>query len=182
VHNPLLFLARERELAEEAWPGDIVGIPNHGNLRIGDALTEGEDLHFTGIPSFAPELLQRVRPIDPCGQAPRPRAAPARRGRRGASVPPELGNEWVVGVAGALQFEVLADRVRTEYDMEVRFESTAIHTARWLEAADHRTLQKFLDAHEGATGEDHDGLPVFLPSSAWRLQRAMEEHIPRSRS
>src|SRR6185295_16720229 len=65
VHNPLLFLARERELAEEAWPGDIVGIPNHGNLRIGDALTEGEDLHFTGIPSFAPELLQRVRPMDP---------------------------------------------------------------------------------------------------------------------
>ena len=60
--------------------------------------------------------------------------------------------------------------------MEVRFEGTAIHTARWLEAADHRALQKFLDAHEGATGEDHDGLPVFLPSSAWRLQRAMEEH------
>ena len=65
IHNPVLFLARDRELAEEAWPGDIVGIPNHGNLRIGDALTEGEDLHFKGIPSFAPELLQRARPEDP---------------------------------------------------------------------------------------------------------------------
>ncbi len=65
VHNPMLFLAHDRELAEEAWAGDIIGIPNHGNLRIGDALTEGEPLHFTGIPSFAPELLQRVRPDDP---------------------------------------------------------------------------------------------------------------------
>src|SRR3546814_7558535 len=62
VHNPVLFLARDRELAEEAWPGDIIGIPNHGNLNIGDALTEGEALKFTGIPSFAPEHLQAVRP------------------------------------------------------------------------------------------------------------------------
>src|SRR3546814_17497051 len=65
VHHPVLFLARDRELAEEAWPGDIIGIPNHGNLNIGDALTEGEALKFTGIPSFAPEHLQAVRPVDP---------------------------------------------------------------------------------------------------------------------
>ena len=65
VHAPVLFLARERELAEEAWPGDIIGIPNHGSLRIGDALTEGEPLRFTGIPNFAPEILQRVRVEDP---------------------------------------------------------------------------------------------------------------------
>jgi hypothetical protein len=65
IHNPLLFLAQERELAEEAWAGDILGLPNHGNLRIGDALTEGEELRFTGIPSFAPELLRKVRPEDP---------------------------------------------------------------------------------------------------------------------
>src|SRR3546814_15913103 len=62
MHNPVLFLARDRETAEAAWPGDIIGIPNPGNLRIGDTLTEGEDLHLTGIPGFAPELLQRVRP------------------------------------------------------------------------------------------------------------------------
>jgi peptide chain release factor 3 len=177
VHNPLLFLARERELAEEAWPGDIVGIPNHGNLRIGDALTEGEELHFTGIPSFAPELLQRVRPIDPMRAKHLGRALLQLAEEGAAQVfRPRLGNEWIVGVAGALQFEVLADRVRTEYGIEVRFETTAIHTARWLEADDRRKLQSFLAAHEGSTGEDHDGLPVFLPSSAWRLQRAMEEH------
>ena len=177
VHNPLLFLARERELAEEAWPGDIVGIPNHGNLRIGDALTEGEDLHFTGIPSFAPELLQRVRPIDPMRAKHLGRALVQLAEEGAAQVfRPRIGNEWIVGVAGALQFEVLADRVRTEYDIEVRFESTAIHAARWLEADDPRKLQAFLTAHEGTIGEDHDGLPVFLPGSAWRLQRAQEEH------
>ncbi|MFB0993184.1 MAG: EF-Tu/IF-2/RF-3 family GTPase, partial [Rhodospirillales bacterium] len=65
IHNPVLFLAQDRELAEEAYAGDIIGIPNHGNLRIGDALTEGEDIRFTGIPSFAPEMLQKVRPDDP---------------------------------------------------------------------------------------------------------------------
>ena len=177
VHNPLLFLARERELAEEAWPGDIVGIPNHGNLRIGDALTEGEELHFTGIPSFAPELLQRVRPIDPMRAKHLGRALLQLAEEGAAQVfRPRIGNEWIVGVAGALQFEVLADRVRTEYGIEVRFEGTAIATARWLEADDPRRLQSFLAAHEGSAGEDHDGLPVFLPSSAWRLQRAQEEH------
>jgi peptide chain release factor 3 len=177
AHNPLLFLARERELAEQAWPGDIVGIPNHGNLRIGDALTEGEELHFTGIPSFAPELLQRVRPVDPMRAKHLGRALLQLAEEGAAQVfRPRLGNEWIVGVAGALQFEVLADRVRTEYGIEVRFEGTSIHTARWLEADDHRKLQSFLAAHEGSTGEDHDGLPVFLPGSAWRLQRAREEH------
>jgi peptide chain release factor 3 len=177
IHNPLLFLAQERELAERAWPGDIVGIPNHGNLRIGDALTEGEQLHFTGIPSFAPELLQRVRPIDPMRAKHLGRALVQLAEEGAAQVfRPRIGNEWIVGVAGALQFEVLADRVRTEYGIEVRFETTAIHTARWLEADDHRKLQAFLAAHEGAAGEDHDGLPVFLPGSAWRLQRAVEEH------
>jgi peptide chain release factor 3 len=177
VHNPLLFLAQERELAERAWPGDIVGLPNHGNLRIGDALTEGEELHFTGIPSFAPELLQRVRPIDPMRAKHLGRALTQLAEEGAAQVfRPKLGNEWIVGVAGALQFEVLADRVRTEYGIEVRFETTAIATARWLEADDHRTLQAFLSAHEGGAGEDHDGLPVFLPSSLWRLQRAVEEN------
>ena len=83
VHNPVLFLARERKLAEEAWPGDIIGIPNHGTLRIGDALTEGEDLRFTGIPSFAPEILRRVRIEDPMKPKHlRPRADAARRGGR----------------------------------------------------------------------------------------------------
>jgi peptide chain release factor 3 len=176
VHNPLLFLARERELAEEAWAGDILGVPNHGNLRIGDTLTEGERLRFTGIPSFAPEMLQKVRPEDPLrakhlgralGQLAEEGAAQIFRTR--------LGGEWIVGVAGPLQFEILADRLRTEYGLEIRFEPTTLLTARWLEADDTRLLKRFVDAHEVNIALDHDGTPVFLPRNHWHLNKALED-------
>jgi peptide chain release factor 3 len=176
VHSPLLFMARERELAEEAWAGDIVGLPNHGQLRIGDALTEGETLHFTGIPSFAPELLQRVRAVDPMrakhlgralGQLAEEGAAQIFRTR--------VGSDWIVGVAGALQFDVLADRVRTEYDVEARFESTSLVTARWLEADDRRELERFVAAHEPFIADDVYGDPVYLAPSTWRLKAVLED-------
>jgi peptide chain release factor 3 len=176
VHNPLLFLARDRELAEEAWAGDILGLPNHGNLRIGDTLTEGEDLRFTGIPSFAPEFLKRVRPIDPMRAKHLGRAL-QQLAEEGAAQAfrPRLGNEWIVGVAGPLQFEVLADRIRTEYDIEVRFENTNAFTARWVESDDAARLKSFADSHEGNMADDHDQEPVFLPTNQWRLDRAIED-------
>ncbi len=177
VHNPLLFLARDRERAEEAWPGDILGLPNHGNLRIGDTLTEGEELRFTGIPSFAPEFLKRVRPVDPMRAKHLGRAL-QQLAEEGAAQAfrPRLGNEWIVGVAGPLQFEVLADRIRTEYDIEVRFENTNAFTARWVEADDVTTLKHFTRSHEGNMADDHDDAPVFLPTNQWRLDRAIEDH------
>src|SRR5436190_687692 len=142
IHNPMLFLARERELAEEAFAGDILGIPNHGNLRIGDALTEGEELRFTGIPSFAPELLKKVRPEDPMRAKHLGRALRQLAEEGAAQIfRPNLGNEWIVGVAGALQFDVLADRIRTEYNIPVHFEGTTLYTARWIEAPDHLALK-----------------------------------------
>jgi peptide chain release factor 3 len=176
VHNPVLFLARDRELAEEAWAGDILGIPNHGHLRIGDTLTEGEELHFTGIPAFAPELLQRVRAIDPMRAKHLGRAL-VQLAEEGAAQAfrPSVGNEWIVGVAGPLQFEVLADRLRTEYDLEVRFEGTSIVTARWVESDNRRELERFQGAQRAQLAEDHDGLPVYLAPSQWRLDRAVEE-------
>ena len=122
AHNPLLFLAQERELAEEAWAGDIIGIPNHGNLRIGDALTEGEELVFTGIPSFAPELMRKVRPEDPMKAKHLGRALLQIAEEGAARVfKPGMDPDWIVGVVGALQFDVLADRIRTEYDIPVKF-------------------------------------------------------------
>ena len=127
LHNPMLFLAQDRELAEEAWAGDIIGIPNHGNLRIGDTLTEGEDLFFTGIPSFAPEMLQKARPTDPMRAKHLGRALQQLAEEGAARVfKPRLDADWIVGVVGPLQFEVLADRIRTEYDVPVRFEATQI--------------------------------------------------------
>lgn len=173
MHNPQMFLARDRELAEEAFAGDIIGVPNHGNLRIGDALTEGEKLHFTGIPSFAPELLQVVRPDDPM-KAKHLGKAMQQLAEEGAArvFRPRIGSDWVVGVVGALQFEILADRVRTEYEIPVRFESTTLLTARWVVAPDPQTMRKFEDANRGALADDHDGDPVFMARNAWHLDKA----------
>ena len=176
LHNPVLFLAQEREMAEEAWAGDIIGIPNHGNLRIGDTLTEGEELAFSGIPSFAPELLQTVRPEDPMRAKHLGRALQQMAEEGAASVfRPRIGADWIVGVVGALQFEVLADRIRTEYDVPVRFESTSLYTARWVEADDAIMFKKFIDANSTAIADDHDAAPVFLARNAWHLNRAGED-------
>ena len=170
IHNPLMFLAQDREIAEDAWPGDIIGIPNHGNLRIGDALTEGEILHFTGIPNFAPELMQRARPDDPL-KAKHLSSALEQLAEEGVAriFKPTIDPNWIVGVVGPLQFEVLTDRIRTEYSIPVRFEPVALHTARWVFADDERTMKDFLDQNNASVANDHDGDPVFLARNAWHL-------------
>ena len=177
ISNPQLFLAQDRERAEEAWPGDIVGIPNYGNLRIGDALTEGETLHFTGIPSFAPELLQTVRPEDPLKAKHLGRALQQLAEEGAASVfKPRFGMDWIVGVVGALQFEVLADRIRTEYDVAVKFEKAELFTARWVRGPDAATLKAFEEANRINMADDHDGEPVFLARNAWHLGRTQDDN------
>ena len=175
VHNAVLFLARDRELAEDAVAGDIIGIPNHGNLRIGDVLSEGENLHFTGIPSFAPELLQKVRPDDPMKAKHLGRAL-QQLAEEGAArvIRPSIGADWIVGVVGTLQFEVMADRIRTEYDIPVHFEPTELMTARWV-GGEQQMMKKFLDGNKTAIGTDHDGEPVFLARNAWHLNKATED-------
>ncbi|TAL04611.1 MAG: peptide chain release factor 3 [Rhodospirillaceae bacterium] len=176
VHNPQIFMARDRETAEEAWPGDIIGIPNHGNLRIGDALTEGENLHFTGIPSFAPELLQLVRPEDPLRAKHLGRALQQLAEEGAASIfKPRLGTDWIVGVVGSLQFDVLADRIRTEFEVPVKFEQTELYTARWI-VGDAAAIKKLMDGNQASTAEDHDGALVFLARNAWHLNRTMEDN------
>ncbi|MBP2290612.1 peptide chain release factor 3 [Azospirillum rugosum] len=176
VNNAVLFLARDRELAEEAWPGDIMGIPNHGSLRIGDTLTEGEDLRFTGVPSFAPELLQRVRLDDPM-RVKHLRKALEHFAEEGASqvFKPLTGADWVVGVVGQLQFEVLAARIEAEYGISARFEGAGVDAARWIETEDDDQLKKFLDLNRSAAAEDHDGALVFLARNAWHLNRTQED-------
>jgi peptide chain release factor 3 len=177
LHNPVQFLAQDRDLAEEAFPGDILGIPNHGNLRIGDALTEGEQLAFTGIPSFAPEYLQRARPVDPLKAKHLGRALEQLAEEGAARVfKPTFDANWIVGVVGALQFDVLADRIRTEYEVPVIFEEAAVYTARWVEADDARELKRFSDENRGALAEDHDGLPVFLARNSWHLDSTAEKY------
>ncbi len=176
LHNPVMFLAQDRELAEEAWAGDIIGVPNHGNLRIGDALTEGDDVRFTGIPSFAPELLQKVRALDPLKAKHLGRALQQLAEEGAAAVfKPRIGADWIVGVVGPLQFEVMADRIRTEYDVPVAFEPTQLYTARWVACDDAAAMKRFVDASSTSLADDHDGLPVFLARNAWHLNKAAEE-------
>ena len=176
VHNAQLFLARDREVAETAVAGDIIGLPNHGGLRIGDTLTEGEAVRFTGVPSFAPELLQRVKPDDPMKAKHLGRALEQLAEEGAARVfKPYLGADWIVGVVGALQFDVLADRIRTEFNIPVRFEPTELMTARWVEADDAQLLKSFVDKNKASLAEDHTGAPVYMARNAWHLNKPMED-------
>jgi peptide chain release factor 3 len=181
VNNPVFFLARERELAEEAWPGDIIGIPNHGTLRIGDALTEGEALRFTGIPSFAPEILRRVQLADPM-RVKHLRKALEDLAEEGVTqlFKPMIGANWIVGVVGELQLEVLASRIATEYDVKAGFEPAPYATARWVACDDPAEIKRFIEASRGSLAEDRDGAPVFLARNDWELNYT-KEHWPKLR-
>ena len=176
VQNPIFFFAHERELAEEALPGDIIGIPNHGTLRVGDALTEGEDIRFTGIPNFAPEILRRVRLDDPM-RAKQLRRALEDLAEEGVTqvFRPIIGANWIVGVVGQLQLDVLASRIATEYKIAVGFEAAPYETARWVAGNDRTLLKRFVERHRGSLAEDRDDAPVFLARNAWELNRMIED-------
>jgi peptide chain release factor 3 len=171
ISNPVLFLAADRELAEEAWAGDIIGIPNHGQLRIGDALTEGESLRFTGIPSFAPELLQGIRATDPL-KAKHLEKALMQFAEEGAAkvFKPMVGAGFIVGVVGALQFDVLASRIQQEYSLPVRYEPSQFTSARWV-TGPKAEVEKFVNLNKGHIATDNDGDLVYLTRLQWDIDR-----------
>jgi peptide chain release factor 3 len=176
ITNPVLFLAADRELAEEAWAGDIIGIPNHGQLRIGDALTEGETLRFTGIPSFAPELLQSIRALDPL-KAKHLEKALTQFAEEGAAkvFKPMIGSGYIVGVVGALQFDVLASRIEQEYSLPVRFEGSNFTSARWI-SGDKGEIEKLVNVNKGHIAHDSDGDLVFLTRLQWDIDRVVRDY------
>jgi peptide chain release factor 3 len=175
VSNPVLFLAADRELAEEAWAGDIMGIPNHGQLRIGDALTEGEVLRFTGIPSFAPELLNTVRALDPMKAKHLDKALMQFAEEGAAKVfKPMIGSGFIVGVVGALQFDVLASRIEIEYGLPVRFESSHFTSARWVNGPK-AEVERFVNINKGHISTDHDGDVVFMTRLQWDIDRVQRD-------
>ncbi|MDO5657011.1 MAG: peptide chain release factor 3 [Paracoccus sp. (in: a-proteobacteria)] len=176
ISNPVLFLAADRELAEEAWAGDIIGIPNHGQLRIGDALTEGEGLRFTGIPSFAPELLQTVRAGDPM-KAKHLEKALMQFAEEGAAkvFKPMIGSGYIVGVVGQLQFEVLASRIELEYGLPVRMEPSQFTSARWVSGPKDK-VEAFANANKQHMAQDHDGDAVFLTRLQWDIDRVGRDY------
>ncbi|WP_294611327.1 peptide chain release factor 3 [uncultured Roseovarius sp.] len=176
VSAPVLFLASDRELAEEAWAGDIIGIPNHGQLRIGDTLTEGEDLRVTGIPSFAPELLQQARAGDPM-KAKHLEKALMQFAEEGAAkvFKPAFGSGFIVGVVGALQFEVLASRIEQEYGLPVRFENSQFTSARWVNGPK-AAVDKFTEANKQHIARDNDGDIVYLTRMQWDIDRVERDY------
>ncbi|ETW12570.1 peptide chain release factor 3 [Roseivivax marinus] len=176
VTAPVLFLASDRELAEEAWAGDIIGIPNHGQLRIGDTLTEGEALKVTGIPSFAPELLQGVRAGDPM-KAKHLEKALFQFAEEGAAkvFKPSIGSGYIVGVVGALQFEVLGARIEQEYGLPVRFEPSQFTSARWVHGPKD-AVETFAAKNKQHIGHDNDGDVVYLTRMQWDIDRVERDY------
>ncbi|MDF1871388.1 peptide chain release factor 3 [Vannielia sp.] len=176
ITNPVLFLASDRELAEEAWAGDIIGIPNHGQLRIGDTLTEGEAIRVKGIPSFAPELLQSCRAGDPL-KAKHLDKALMQFAEEGAAkiFKPMIGSGFIVGVVGQLQFEVLASRIEMEYGLPVRFEQSQFTSARWVNGSK-EAVEKFAQANKQHMATDNDGDIVYLTRLQWDIDRVARDY------
>ena len=176
VHNPILFLAAERELAQEAFAGDVLGIPNHGVLRVGDSLSETGAVRYAGLPNFAPEILQRVRVKDPL-KAKHLKKALEGLAEEGVTqlFRPEFGADFIVGAVGQLQFEVMADRLGAEYGLDVVFEPSPFAEARWLGGAK-AEVDDFAAKHRGAMASDIDAQPVFLAKSAWEIGYVAERY------
>lgn len=177
VHNPILFFAQDRELADNAFAGDVIGIPNHGALRVGDSLSESGKVQFAGIPNFAPEILRRARTKDPL-KAKHLRKALESLAEEGVTqlFRPNMGADIIVGAVGALQIEVMAERIKTEYGLEVIFEVPPYQTARWLVCDDPKKIEDFTAKNRNTMAEDLDGAPVYLAKSHWDVGYAQEKN------
>ena len=172
---PQFFFARSRITADEAYAGDVVGIPNHGTLRIGDTLTDGEEILFRGVPNFAPEILRRVRLGDPM-KAKKLKEALQQMAEEGVVqlFQPEDGSPAMVGVVGALQLDVLKERLNVEYGLPVDFEMARFTICRWISANGKADLERFAEAHRGDMARDLDGDPVFLAPHEFGLNYEAE--------
>jgi peptide chain release factor 3 len=175
--SPTSFMADKKEVIDEAFPGDIVGLPDSGNFKIGDALSDGEPLHFKGIPSFAPEMFRYVENADPMK---------TKQFQKGLEMLMDEGvaqmfikkvnGRRIVGCVGALQFEVIQHRLEHEYSAKCRYEGVALHRAMWIDSDDEQELARFIDMKMNNLAEDKEGQLVFLADSAWALQMAQEQY------
>ncbi len=177
LNAPQFFFARDRSIADEAFAGDVVGLPNHGALRIGDTLTEGEDIRFRGVPSFAPEILRRIL-ISDAMKAKKLKEALQQLAEEGVVqvFTPHDGAGAIVGVVGALQLDVLATRLDAEYGLQTRYEQSRFTVCRWVTSSDAAKLKAFIDSHGSSIADDLDGAPVFLSTSAFQLNYDAERN------
>jgi peptide chain release factor 3 len=175
LHAPHFFFAQDRAIADEAFAGDVVGIPNHGSLRIGDTLTEGESLNFVGVPNFAPEIIRRVRLTDAM-KAKKLKQALQEMAEEGVVqvFRPTDGSPALIGVVGPLQLDVLRDRLAAEYGLPVEFDASEFQLARWISAADRKKRDEFVEANRSGIAEDLDGDLVYLARSQFYLDYTRE--------
>ncbi|MDR2050567.1 MAG: peptide chain release factor 3 [Deltaproteobacteria bacterium] len=175
VHNAAIFMAQERSGVEEAFPGDIIGIPNHGAIRIGDSFTEKTPLRFIGIPSFAPEHFRRVRLNNPL-KSKQLNKGLFQLAEEGAVqlFRPLANNDYILGAIGLLQFEVIAARLSDEYGVDAAYEPVQIHCARWIFSADKTRLEDFRNYYYNDLALDAEGALAYLPPNPWKLESAVE--------
>jgi len=176
MSSVVTFMASSREQVEEAYAGDIIGLPNHGNMQIGDSFSEGEALQFTGIPYFAPDFFRTVRIRNPL-KIKQLQKGLQQLGEEGAVqvFKPVSGADLVLGAVGMLQFEVVASRLMNEYSVDAVFEGTSINTARWVSCDDKKMLADFERSSAGAhLAHDAAGNLAYLASSAVNLKLVQE--------
>jgi peptide chain release factor 3 len=175
TNNALSFLSQRRDILDEAFPGDIIGLPNHGLLRLGDTLTEGEQLQFTGLPFFAPEIFKLVESADPL-RSKQLRTGLMQLGEEGAIqvFRPMAGGIMLLGAFGQLQFEVVAHRLKSEYGAEVRLLPARYSLARWVSSTDPIALKKFTQENIHRMAEDVVGAAVFLATHKSELDVAQQ--------
>ena len=169
------FLSQRRELLDEAYGGDIIGIPNHGTLQLGDTVTEGESLQFTGLPFFAPEIFQQVEIADPM-KSKQLKLGLAQLGEEGAIqvFRPHLGGMLLLGAVGQLQFEVVAHRLQHEYGVPARLSPSKFRVARWVTSDDARELDRFIESNGHRVAYDAVDAPTFLATANAELSVTQE--------
>jgi peptide chain release factor 3 len=176
TNNALSFLSQRRDILDEAFPGDIIGLPNHGLLRLGDTLTEGEQLQFTGLPFFAPEIFKLVESADPL-RSKQLRTGLMQLGEEGAIqvFRPMAGGIMLLGAFGQLQFEVVAHRLKSEYGAEVRMEHLSYYKACWMTSTNKSKIEEFIKYKGSNVFRDKDENYVYIAESSWMLDVAIKD-------
>ena len=168
--NPYSFLARSKDIIEDAYPGDVVGLFDTGNFKIGDTLTEGENFYFTGIPTFSPEIFKELVNKDPMKTKQLEKGIAQLTDEGVAQLFTQFGgNKKIIGCVGELQFEVIQYRLLQEYGAACEFRTLPFYKACWLTSTDEKKLQDFLRFKQQNSAEDKDGNPVYLAQSEWFL-------------
>ncbi|MFV0437655.1 MAG: peptide chain release factor 3 [Desulfopila sp.] len=176
LSNATIFMAQERANVEEAWPGDIIGLHNHGTIKIGDTFTSKEELKFTGIPNFAPEHFRRVLLKNPLKMKQLQKGL-VQLAEEGAIqvFRPLIGSDYIMGAVGVLQFEVTMARLKNEYGVDAIYEPVDYQAARWIHGDDPKKLVEFERKNQDSLARDTEGCLTFLSASEWMINYHQEK-------